>query len=179
MKTFLVFCIFLLVFGCVRTVGDIRDNTFYYEDNYSVELPGDEWQIIRQQVKPGDPLFPSINPPRYSSSYQISFDHKKSGGFIGVTASKLTDIGKQRSLDVIADVIFSQSEGVKLSQNKVTVDGIEAIEDVHSGKKLVKLIVFKTDDMLYYVGYANTPTYFDQYLPVFDKFVSSMKVLKR
>lgn len=174
-----VFCVLLLLIGCVKTVGDIRDNKFYDGDSFSVDLLGDDWEIMRQKMTPGDPLFPSLHPARYSTNYEISFAHKKSSGFIGVDVRPLSDVGKQRSLDIIADSVVSDLEGVKLSQKKVTVDGIDAIEVVQSGKRLLKVLIFKTGEKIFYVQYTNTPAYFDQNLPVFDKFVASMKILKR
>ncbi len=178
-RSFFVCCLFLLLVGCLVTVGEIRDSTFYYEDYFSAKILDNDWEVIRQQKQTGDPLFPTLYPTRYSSSYQISFAHKKSNGFIGVIVSQLSEVGKQRSLDIIADSVISQFEGMKLSQKTSTVDGIEAIEVIESGKKMMKLIIFKTGDLVYYVTYSNTPTFFDQYLTVFDKFISDMKINKR
>ncbi len=172
-------CLFLFLVGCLVTIGEIKDNTFYFEDYFSARILDNDWEVIRQQKDIGDPLFPALMPARYNSSYQISFAHKKSNGFIGVMANKLSEVGKQRSLDIIADSVISQFEGMKLSEKKITVDGIEAIEVIESGKKMMKLLIFKTGDVVYYVNYSNTPTFFDQYLPVFDRFVLDMKIIRR
>jgi hypothetical protein len=177
-KVGLTFCILILMIGCIKTVGEIKDNKFFYEDNFSVDLLDDEWQVLRQQMRQADPLFPQIQPARYSSSYQIRFAHKKSNGFIGVDATPLTEVGKQRSLDVLVDAVVSKLEGVKLSQKKIMIGGIEAVEVVQSSKEMMKVIIFKTSEMVYYVVYTNTPSFFDTYLPIFDKFMMSLKVLK-
>jgi len=161
----------LLLAGCASTTGEIRDNRFYVAQGFSVDLLNDEWQVTRQTVNP-------MNAPsfRVNTPWQISFSHKNSNGFIGVTSFMMNELGQARSLDVWADNLVANSGGMKLSQKNVKIDGIDAIELVTSGKYMVKQVFLKKEKKAYRMVYSNSPTYFDQYLGVFDKFVETFRI---
>lgn len=170
---YLFYCYFLLLLtGCAITItttgtttGEIKGNTFYLKNNFSVDLLDDDWEVVRQRG--GYPVD------------EISFLHKKSNGRIRVNFVELNEIEQKRPLDVIADAIVADKGVLKLSQKMIKIDGIDAIEFVLSGGNYMhKYILLKKDKSAYEIQYTNTATYFDEYLGVFDKFVSSFKILK-
>jgi len=158
-------------FGCTTTTGVIQNNSFSVENSFSVGLLDNDWQVERQKV------FSDGVIKRQNTPWAIGFSHTKSSGFIGVYAWQLSEIDQARSLDIIADSIVANSGGLKLSQKTVKVDGYDAIELVTSGTYMKKQILFKKGDRGYLLRYSNSPTYFDQYLNVFDSLVGTFKVL--
>jgi hypothetical protein len=162
---------FFLLSACITTTGEIKGNTFYLENNFAIGLLNDDWTVLRQQK--------GIVNGRYyeNTSYKISFTHKKSNGSIGVNSFVMSEAGQARSLEIHADGILSGFGGIKLSQKMVKVDGIEAVELILSGNKMAKFIFLKKGKMGYLLVYTNTPTYFDQNLADFDKFVETFKTL--
>ncbi len=167
--TTLFFVVFLS--GCFSTTGEIRGKMFYLEHDFTAALVDDDWQVIQQEkgVRYGAPYVSSV--------YEISFNHKKSNGMIGVNSFILSEVGQARSLEIHAEDAIARWEGIKLSQRMIKVDGIEAIEVVMSGKYMAKYIFLKKGQNGYEIVYTNTPTYFDEYLSVFDKFVETFKTL--
>jgi hypothetical protein len=166
-----IFLILLFLAGCFVTTGEIRNNKFFVENEFTVDLLGSEWEVVRQQV------FVDIGIRQPNTVYEISFEHKKSNGFIGVNFLELDEVNRARSLEVHADEAVSTSSAMKLSQKLIKIDGIDAIEVVVSGKYMMKYIFMKKDAKGYELVYRNTPAYFDQYLGDFDKFVGTFRVL--
>jgi len=154
--------------GCV--VGEIRDNSFYLQDDFTVQLLNEDWQVIRQTRAP-------LNPRVVYSRDKIAFSHKKSNGFISVNSFALSDIDQARALSIHADAAVASWRGMKLSENLTKIDGIDAVEVVISGARMVKWVFMKKDAQGYRLMYSNTPAYFDEYLGVFDKFVETFKLL--
>jgi hypothetical protein len=161
--------LFLSLPGCLVTTGEIRGNKFFVQDDFTVDLPNSEWEVVRQQV------FVDLGIRRPNSVFEVSFNHKKSNGFIGVNSMKMTEVDQARSLEVHADGAVTSMSGIKLSQRMIKVDGIDAIEVVISGKYMRKYIFLKKGSAGYELIYMNTPAYFDQYLGDFDTFVGSFR----
>lgn len=165
-----ILSVFVLVFllqGCAGTTGAIRGNQFYLEGNFAVDLLNEDWEIVRQKYDLGIA----------SSPFEIAFVHKKSNGEIGINSFKLDEVFKARSLEVVADEAVARWSGIKLSQKFIKISGNDAVEIVISGHYMVKLIFLKKKDSGYWLLYKNTPTYFDEYLEVFDKFVKKFITL--
>ncbi len=158
-----------LLTGCLVTTGDIRDNRFFVEDDYAIDLLDSDWEVERQKVLVDGSY------RRESSPFDIAFQHKKSNGVIGVGSMDLDNVMKDRSLEVHAEDMVAQFQGIKLSERKITIDGVDAIELIISGNYMIKYIYLKTNDRGYFLLYRNTPTYFDEYLGTFDTFVETFK----
>ena len=161
--------LFVLLSACISTTGEIKENRFVDQD-FSVGLLNDEWQVARQKVY-------HLNAPslRENTPWAISFSHTKSNGFIGVGAFDMNELGQARSLEVWADNLVANSGGLKLSDRSVKIDGNEGLELVVSGKYMAKWIIMKKGKKMYRMVYSNSPTYFDQSLAVFDGFVQTFR----
>jgi hypothetical protein len=157
--------------ACITTTGEIKGNAFYLDGNFTVDMLDDDWVPSRQQA--------GVANGRYfeNTHFEISFNHKNSNGFIGVNAFEMSDAVQARSLEVTADGIVANSEGMKLSQKMMKVDGVDAVELIISGKEMAKYVFLKKGKMGYILTYSNTPTYFDQNLATFEKFLGSFKAL--
>lgn len=172
---YLFCCYFLLLLtGCaIITTGEIKGNTFYLKNNFSVDLLDDDWEVVRQKLV-ADP-----QTVRQNTINEIAFLHKKSNGWIRVNFYELNEIGQKRPLDVLADAAVAQPGVMILFKKMTKIDGVDAVEFVVSeGNFMHKYIILKKDESAYEIEYKNTSTYFDEYLGVFDKFVSSFKILK-
>jgi len=159
---------FVCFTGCV--VGQIRNDMFYLEDEFSVHLLDNDWKVIRQTRAP-------LNPNVVYSRDRIGFAHKKSNGYISVNSFVLSDIDQSRTLSIHADAAVASWHGMKLSEKQTKIDGIDAVEVIISGARMVKWVFMKKDEKGYRLMYSNTPAYFDEYLGVFDKFVETFKTL--
>jgi hypothetical protein len=168
MRILAVCLAFVCLTGCV--VGEISNGIFYLEDDFSVHLLDDDWQVIRQTRAP-------LNPNVVYSRDEIAFEHKKSNGFISVNSFALSDIDQSRTLSIHADAAVASARGMKLSEKQTKIDGIDAVEVIISGARMVKWVFMKKGEKGYRLMYSNTPAYFDQYLGVFDKFVETFKTL--
>jgi hypothetical protein len=160
----------LLMSGCLITTGAIQGDRFSVAQDFSVQMLDGDWEPVRQNS-----WLDRNYIRRWNTSYAISFQHKKSNGFIGVRSYDMDEVGQARSLEVWADSIVAGSGGLKLSQKMIKVDGMDAIELVISGNYMNKCIALKKGKKAYLLLYSNYPTYFDEYLGVFDKFVGTFK----
>jgi hypothetical protein len=164
----------LLLAGCVTTTGDIKENRFNVENDFSVGLLDSDWEVTRQKVNPL--VQPNAAFPRENTPWQISFSHKKSNGFVAIRSYELNEVGQARPLDVWADGLVASSGGLKLSERSVKIDGSDAVELVISGQYMSKQVLLKKGKKAYRIVYSNSPSYFDQYLGVFDTFVESFRL---
>jgi hypothetical protein len=126
----------LLLAGCVKTTGDIKENRFNVENDFSVGLLDNDWEVVHQKVNPL--VQPNAAVQRENTPWQISFSHKKSNGFVGAGSWELNEVGQALPLDVWADGLVANSGGLKLSERSVKIDGNDAIELVISGKYMSK-----------------------------------------
>lgn len=170
MKYLLGLFALLFLHGCLVTTGEIKENRFFIENDFSVDLLDNSWEVVRQQVRV------DLGIRRSNTVYEISFRHKNSNGTIGVNSFELDNVGNARSIDIHADDAVARWGGIKLSQKMIKIDRIDAVELVISGKYMVKYIFFKKGGKGYELVYINTPTYFDEYLGVFEKFIGTFKV---
>ena len=157
--------------ACITTTGEIKGNVYYLDGNFTVDMLDDDWVALQQRA--------GVVDGRYfeNTHFEISFNHKKSNGFIGVNAFEMNNAVQARSLEVTADSIVANSDGMKLSQKMMKVDGLDAVELIISGKEMGKYVFLKKGKMGYILMYSNTPTYFDQNLATFEKFIASFKTL--
>jgi hypothetical protein len=144
---------------------------FYLENSFTVYLLDEDWMAVRQQKG-------VVNGKYYqNTNYNISFNHKKSNGTIGVVSYVMNEVGQARTLEIHADALATSIGGIKLSQRMTTVDGLDGVELVMSGDQMGKYIFLKKGRMGYLLAYTNTAAYFDQYLPVFESFLGTFKTL--
>lgn len=169
LKLFWILLLVGVLSSCLVTTGEIKDKRFFIENDYAVDILDSDWEVERQEV------FVDGNYRRENSPFDIAFQHKKSNGVIGVGSFDLDNVMKDRSLEVHAEEIVAQLEGIKLSERNIAIDGVDAIELIVSGNYMVKYIYLKTKDRGYFFLYRNTPTYFDDYLGTFDGFVKTFK----
>jgi hypothetical protein len=159
--------LFLLT-GCV--VGEIRDNSFYLKNDFTIQLLNEDWKVIRQTRA-------SLNPSVVYSRDKIAFAHKKSNGYVSINSFILSDVSQARPLSVHVDAAVAYWRGMKLSEKQTQIDGIDAVEVIISSSRMIKWVFMKKGDRGYELVYSNTPAYFDEYLGVFDKFVETFKTL--
>lgn len=167
----MIFFLLIAVTGCLTTTGEIQGNHFLVSKDFQIDLLDSEWEPVRQQV------FTDIGIRRENMPSEIVFRHKKSNGVIGVNSMELDTVAQERPLEVHAENALVNHGEMKLSEKVLTVAGFDAIELVISGKYMTKYIFLKSGQKGYEIYYKNTPTYFDQYLDAFDRFVQTFVLL--
>ncbi|UCF80835.1 MAG: hypothetical protein JSV08_10110 [Acidobacteriota bacterium] len=171
MKKQLIVGIGVLLIGALQSWAgvSIEDDSFMKKGLFQGKMLGDDWSH-----KKGGGAFSVRNA-------EITFYHKKSNGWISVNSFSIDEDYREKPVEANVENFLWINREIELSRKSITVDGHNVIwleaEDEKKYYKAVNVYVRLSDEYACWITYGNTPSFFSEFLSVFEGFLQDFKIL--